>query len=241
MEGSTETSAIFSGTGSEIVPKKVPKKAGKAKSTRKGGAIEIQERVGEKRKSNDRNDKFKRKSRKKIRKSHEMDSKIPLADDTAAVAVVAPDHAHTSSGATLTASVDSEQVVAEKSQESEAELEWNRDRGMELRHKAKGPVSVSLKGKTKLREVEHKKKRKKKKGKKPAEVDGARIEGLDYSSLFNPGEEDEEQSSKQDDFILHKLFKKSGKGETMNVYNQVGVNHSYAKELAHVPYEVPLL
>lgn len=55
-----------------------------------------------------------------------------------------------------------------------------------------------------------KKKKRRKKHDQPAEVEGERIEGLVNTCIFNPGQEDEEQNAKQDDFILQKLFKKSG-------------------------------
>ena len=77
------------------------------------------------------------------------------------------------------------------------------------------PIPASPKGKSKLEEPKTKKKKKRKKGRhrrkrSPVEVEGERIQGLAYSSAFNPGQEDEEETSKQDDFILRKLFKKSG-------------------------------
>ena len=80
----------------------------------------------------------------------------------------------------------------------------------EVSQKEEGEISP--KGKTELRELRGRKRKRKKKKKreKPAEVEGERIDGLPYSSVFNPGGEDEERSGKQDDYVLQKLFKKSG-------------------------------
>lgn len=57
-----------------------------------------------------------------------------------------------------------------------------------------------------------KKKSKRRKRKKQAEVEGHHISGVESIDAFNPGSEDEENATnnRQDDFILRKLFKKSG-------------------------------
>lgn len=57
-----------------------------------------------------------------------------------------------------------------------------------------------------------KKKSKRRKRKKQAEVEGRHISGVESIDAFNPGSEDEENATnnRQDDFILRKLFKKSG-------------------------------
>ena len=88
---------------------------------------------------------------------------------------------------------------------NERSLELNEDDRTKLKNKK---TKISSKGKTKLKEP-RKKKRKKVKHGSPV-IEGERIKGLDHASVFNPGQEDEEQSSKQDDFILQRLFKKSG-------------------------------
>ena len=54
-------------------------------------------------------------------------------------------------------------------------------------------------------------KRKRRKRRKNAEVEGAEITGVDRTGRFEAGENDEGAlNHKQDDFILRKLFKKSG-------------------------------
>lgn len=58
-----------------------------------------------------------------------------------------------------------------------------------------------------------KRKKRKKKRKRVPTVDGCEIEGLEKAGVFNPGRGDEEGTSnqQQDDYILKRLFKKSGK------------------------------
>ena len=58
-----------------------------------------------------------------------------------------------------------------------------------------------------------KKKSKRKRKSRDAEIDGCRIAGLEKTDTYNPGSEDEEDSNtaRQDDHILKKLLKKSGK------------------------------
>ena len=62
------------------------------------------------------------------------------------------------------------------------------------------------------RRKKKKKKNKRRKRKKQAEVEGRHISGVESIDAFNPGSEDEENATnnRQDDFILRKLFKKSG-------------------------------
>lgn len=197
IEGSTETSAIFAGTNSEIVPR--------SSKTRSRDSRRTEEGVGKKRKHGDTGDKVKRKSKRKAKKSRDIDSEPPAVEFTE-VGSEQP------SGSVL---IDSEQGAVQGGMESELksrmEYDYKEPRSsaehQELAAEEKG--AVSPKGKTELRELRGKKKRKKK-HKRPAEVEGERIEGVAYSSVFKPGQEDEEQSGKQDDFILQKLFKKSG-------------------------------
>ena len=57
-----------------------------------------------------------------------------------------------------------------------------------------------------------KKKKRRRKSGKPVEVEGKAISGIESLDAFSPGNEDEENATnnRQDDFILRKLFKKSG-------------------------------
>ena len=82
------------------------------------------------------------------------------------------------------------------------------------KHK-KGHRRRKSRGKEKMRErPEKKKKKKQRRNKCPnARLDGAEITGLEGADSYEPGEEEEEGgrgSSQQDDYILRKLFKKSG-------------------------------
>ena len=60
-----------------------------------------------------------------------------------------------------------------------------------------------------------KKKKKKRKRQRDMEVDGHCINGLDDIDIYNPGSEDEENTTanRQDNLILRKLFNKSGKSK----------------------------
>ena len=80
------------------------------------------------------------------------------------------------------------------------------------KHK-KGHRSRKSRGKEKMRERPEKKKKKQRRKKRPnASLDGAEITGLEGADSYEPGEEEEggRGSSQQDDYILRKLFKKSG-------------------------------
>ena len=55
-----------------------------------------------------------------------------------------------------------------------------------------------------------KKRRRRRRRRHDASIDGTEIASLDRTGVFSPGSGDEESGSKQDDFILRKLFKKSG-------------------------------
>ena len=212
LEGGTETSAIFSGTNSEIVPRSSKTKA-------KGRESSGRKLAGKKRKhvDDETDETAKGKSRKKKRKSHHADS----------VSLELTNEPSTSSASVLTAL---EEAAEHRQTATEAELDMRpQSPSDELLHKSgvaeedtsqlpipakvsqKEEGEISPKGKTELRELRgRKRKRKKKKCDKPAEVEGERIDGLAYSSVFNPGGEDEERSGKQDDYVLQKLFKKSG-------------------------------
>ncbi len=54
------------------------------------------------------------------------------------------------------------------------------------------------------------KKKRKHKRRERGLVDGVCVEGVESSCLYQPGSGDEESGHKQDDFILKKLFKKTG-------------------------------
>lgn len=78
---------------------------------------------------------------------------------------------------------------------------------------------------TSQRRKKQKKKRKRRK-RMDMEVDGHRINGLDNVDIFNPGSEDEENTAanRQDNLILRKLFKKSGKSISCTIkFDYIGI------------------
>ena len=154
--GSTETSALFAGTGSEILPP--PSKSRQREKRREDGEMERTKKSKEK-----EGKKAKGKRKRKRSKSCDQSAAISLDE-----------------GASST--VNEEQPVASTS--------------------AKVESAGRKKGK----------KRKRRKREAAPTVDGEVIEGLDRAGVFQPGREDEEGASnkEQDDYILKRLFKKSG-------------------------------
>ena len=66
-----------------------------------------------------------------------------------------------------------------------------------------------------VRRTRRKKEKKKKRKKRSATVEGVSISGVEKTGVFSPGGrvEGERQNKSQDEYILNKLFKKSGEGE----------------------------
>ena len=69
-----------------------------------------------------------------------------------------------------------------------------------------------------FRRKRRKKKKRRSRRRRDVEIDGYEISGLERTSVYNPGSEDEEDKAlnKQDDIILRKLFKKSGIASSTN-------------------------
>ena len=216
QEGTTETSAIFAGTGSEIVPSRSRRNQGASQGDRGEGGDEKPSGRKRKRKSSDG------RKQKKHKKKAKKDK--PSAD-----------HAHISCGGVASGS-DKMAALTERGAGEEVEegditptegatpTTGNAIPTAEIPMDITTPINSggpsSPKGKSKLvepreerlRKNKHRHRKDKKRHRRsPVEVEGERIRGVDYSAVFNPGKEDEEENSKQDDFILRKLFKKSGK------------------------------
>ena len=157
--GSTETSALFAGTGSEILP---PPADSRKKKKRKVG--ESSASVADKESLPGASGK--KRKRKRKGKSCDHDAAIPL---------------------------------------DEARGSGDNDR-----------LTVSTSSKAEAKE----RKRRKKKRKKVVTVEGAEIEGLERSGVFEPGVGDEEGPThqQQDDYILKRLFKKSGEARPFRMW-----------------------
>ena len=151
----TETSALFAGTGSEILPSTKSRKR------------------EERREDGDREKKEKGKVEKKV-KGKRKRKRSKSCDQAAAISL--------DEGASV--NVDDDQATASTS--SRADIEG--------------------------RKKQKKKRKRRKKGEAAPTVEGAVIEGLDRAGVFQPGREDEQGASnkEQDDYILKRLFKKSG-------------------------------
>ena len=198
-DGSTETSAIFAGTGSEVAPKSSSSSSRKRK-VRESSSTCVAEEPREKKKN----------KKHKKRKTHDagvLDTADDVAvtdetEETKAAVLVSGERTETSNSLQP---INSEPGSSSHQNDAQAGVET------ELRDKVKSKSSVvDLKGKTKLSEIRKRKKRKRKHT--VAKVDGAEIEGLEHTTVFEPGEGDEEDN-KQDDFILKRLFKKSGRAD----------------------------
>ena len=161
--GSTETGALFAGTGSEILPPTSSRRAKKRKRSETSGKMKELQLTEVKRK---------RKTKGK-----------------------SCDHAAGSSldGRASSSSYVNDQVM---------------------------PSTSSSRAQKK--EQKKRKKRRRKDAAAPA-VDGVKIEGLERTGVFEPGGDDEEGTSnqEQDDYILKRLFKKSGEIQT-NIPFQLG-------------------
>ncbi len=184
--GSTETSALFAGTGSEILPpakgRKRKKRKGGNESSDHGGT---KGEVGSKRK------------RKKKNKSCDQDAATSL---------------DRGEGASLNQITD-QQVIESTSQEKEGKS-CDQDIAMPLDGEASSSNHIpdqQAAVTSASPEVRKKERKKRKKKHKRVTVDGAEIEGLERTDVFEPGRGDEEGASnqEQDDYILKKLFKKS--------------------------------
>ena len=195
--GSTETSALFAGTGSEILP---PVKERKRKKRRRRESVSSDH---ERTKEGEEAGPNRKRRRKKKNKSCDQDAAISL-----------------DGGEGVSNQVTYQQAVASTSQETEGEDERkSRDQNTAMllddgeasssSHVHDQQQSAVASISPKLRKKEKKKRKKKH---KRVRVDGAEIEGLERTDVFEPGRGDEEGASnqEQDDYILKKLFKKSG-------------------------------
>ena len=196
--GSTETSALFAGTGSEILPPVKERKRKKRRRRESASSDHERTKEGEEAGPN------RKRRRKKKNKSCDQDAAISL------------DGGEGESSNQVT----DQQAVASTSQEKEGEDERkSRDQNTAMllddeeasssSHVHDQQQSAVASTSPKLRKKEKKKRKKKH---KRVRVDGAEIEGLERTDVFEPGRGDEEGASnqEQDDYILKKLFKKSG-------------------------------
>ena len=191
--GSTETSALFAGTGSEILPPATKERKRKKRRRKRGGGSEssdhggtLGEEVGPKRK------------RKKKNKSCDQDAAMSL-----------------DGGEEVSANqITDQQAVASTSQEKES---CDQDAvilldGASSSPSSRGPDQLLATVASTSSKARKKEKKKRKRKHARVTVDGAEIEGLERTDVFEPGKRDEEGASnqQQDDYILKKLFKKSG-------------------------------
>ena len=196
--GSTETSALFAGTGSEILPPATKGRKRKKKRRRREGGSEssdhggtMGEEAGPKRK------------RKKKNKSCDQDAAMSLDGGEEASANQITD----------------QQTVSSTSQEREKEEEKSCDQDAVIlldrvsSPSSHGPDHQGAVVASTSPKVQKKEKKKRKRRHSRVTVDGAEIEGLERTDVFEPGRGDEEgvSNQQQDDYILKKLFKKSGK------------------------------
>ena len=206
-EGSTETSAIFAGTGSEVTPQGHRPHTSPSK------------------KRLHREPTRKRKRRKSSSSRKEKSSSLSSRAESFPSALVPDEHQEGPSLAPFprpTTPGGTEEGGASDDRNMDASVEGKgddasasvRDTHSSLSHTASASQAHSS-GAAATGEVGVvKKKAKKKKKKKRRErtlVDGGEVEGVDHSCVYEPGSGDEESSQHQDDFILKKLFKKTGK------------------------------
>ncbi len=192
--GSTETSALFAGTGSEILPPATKGRKRKKRKRGRGGSESIDhggmkgEEAGPKRK------------KKKKNKSCDQDAAMSLDGGEEA----------------SSNQVTDQQAVASTSQEKEEGKSCDSNAVTLLDgvaspsshtpdHQPAAMASTSPK-------VRKKEKKRRKRKRARVTWDGAEIEGLERTDVFEPGRGDEEGASnqEQDDYILKRLFKKSG-------------------------------
>ena len=202
-EGSTETSAIFAGTGSEVVPNR--KHVSREKSHDHSERISL---AGSKRKPHSTSKTSEPKKKKKKGNHAEIllvDSNKGSCDPPIGVVSEGPSDAEnqkTQDSVRGQQPLNSSSLGMDCGQTSPV--------GMEP-----GPSSPDTPKHQKKHKHKRKKggdsKRKRRKRRKNAEVEGAEITGVDQTERFELGDNDEGAlNHKQDDFILRKLFKKSG-------------------------------
>ena len=152
-DGTTETSALFAGTGSEVTPNKSRKRSGKKSSKKRKTS------VSKKRSSTLAKDLTTSPPQSNVVSNVEGGSTsiVPRSDGPSAVM---DDEPHV-----LTAPHEDVVVIKRK-----------------------------------------KKKHKRRRG----VVDGREVEGVEHTCVYEPGSGDEGSNQQQDDFILKKLFKKTG-------------------------------
>ena len=200
-EGSTETSAIFAGTGSEVMPKHVSHEKSHDRSER----ISL---AGSKRKPYSASKTSGPKKKKKKRNHAEVslvDSNKRSCDVPDQSVVISEGPSNAENQKTPSDSVRGQQPLSSLGMDC-----GQISVGMEP-----GPSSPDTPKRQKKHKHKGKKngdsKRKRTKRRKNAEVEGTEISGVDRTGRFEAGENDEGAlNHKQDDFILRKLFKKSG-------------------------------
>ena len=212
-EGSTETSAIFAGTGSEVVPNR--KHVSREKSHDHSERISL---AGSKRKLRSTS-KTSEPKKKKKRRNH---AEISLVDSNKGSCDVPEQSVVVSEGPSDAESQKTSDSVGGQQTSDSVGRQQPLDSssvGMDCRQTSvgmePGPSSPSSSKRQKKHKHKEKKngdsKRKRRKRRKNAEVEGSEITGVDRTGRFEPGENDEGAlNRKQDDFILRKLFKKSG-------------------------------
>jgi DNA excision repair protein ERCC-6 len=193
--GSTETSALFAGTGSEILPPVTKGRKRKKRKRGRGGSESVDhggtkgEEAGPKRK------------RKKKNKSCDEDAAMPLdRGEEASLNQIADQSS--------VASTSQEKDEEGKSCDQDAVILLNGEASPSSHTPDHQPAAMASTS-PKVRKKE-KKRRKRKRAR--VTVDGAEIAGLEKTDVFEPGRGDEEGASnqEQDDYILKRLFKKSG-------------------------------
>jgi len=225
-EGSTETSAIFAGTGSEVLP------SSKHMSHERSHDHQ-RERIplaGSKRKSHEDS------KPKKRRKKERLDAEISLVDsnkgkhgppepsDQVEKTVLETQVSGGSQQGTTAETLNTSKYVLEQQPSTSTcgmEREPVSSAGTEPvksspengKQAAGSPIAMRKKkhrGKHKGKKGKHdNSKRKARRKQQNAKVEDAEIVGVERTGLFEPGD-GEALNSKQDDFILKKLFKKSG-------------------------------
>ena len=225
-DGSTETSAIFAGTGSEVSLKKRKKEQTTSKE-----ATQVRE-----------------KRKKKQTNAQQAPSSLVVASPSEDMSLLDTDTQHDlklteqqvieshnstvasppnslveccnqEDSAVRNAQIDSGVPSSSDVGQLKEDTKLNKDLSPDQAPAEKSPVKAELPNldlfdiqrddsvvKSKLK----KRKKHKKKRRERAVVDGMEVEGIDRSCVFEPGSGDEESGRKQDDFVLKKLFKKTG-------------------------------
>lgn len=230
-DGSTETSAIFAGTGSEVSLKR--KKTDSLGKKNEGSLSE----------SKQNSKKVPKKKQKKTRKKVEASSSsvVDTSQDTSLLDTsthqqdtlteeqVSASHSstitsplnivmedHNQEGSVTRIESGVERIEPSSSHTSELK-EDTKDMSPSQSLAVKSPVEPKPSGldfferdESVVRSKLKKRKKRKKKRHERALVDGMEVEGIDRSCVFEPGSGDEESGRKKDDFVLKKLFKKTG-------------------------------